>query len=1800
MHRTLWSDITDCEDVLVAFVIENGGCIMTSQLSDLYDSHPWLKPIIGSLAQFCRESEHLEYSPRTRAQSATVSLCGHTSHSNCTCIDVWNFWEPSIKGNAYGMSQRNMRVARWLRSGTRDGPDAPQKPALRTRDEYTSTWAQLMAQYTAFSRPAPRWRSETLRNGDQQTCLQELVGPASLYQVRNDAGDSHVPVRQASVIEGGLGSPSQWDQEEALTQSKNYEEQRKVRGWLPGGMHSDVFLGADDADGADASDLEDLLAGYTADAVAAEGDIPTTRLEDEGAILENCRTKMDQIDAYTAWPSDFKRVVLCAMLLYKRRLRDTGLHEHVETLHALCWGKHIKAHNGVAFIHKDGAWRKYSGVVSEGLLYNLRSQLQALQGIFACLSEKGSTASTDAALLGDLSTIYNEIEQAHPGHVLQHLHTKAPHSVAAYPDDEADHLKRLGGHIGKMAVSLQKEVLHKTLYEYYGAWCSTPMNVTPGVCFTDTCVLFRGGGVEFVRKDPDLNVYLYVDLPFKDPVEAAASARLNTILGTTFWKNRPALLCTLSGLCLALAGKNIERAYMHFGCGGAGQSLVTAFIDALLPMLHAYIDMNIYFSDDEFRKQGELLVDKIVSTGQETVQGADRGFRLDLFKKHLSADPIAMRLLYSIITKMQELVGLKRYEMNRLPTFDGVDEAVFNSVMRRSLVIKHEARFIEAAALESIPDAKAKGIFAKDPSAKDFVRSGPAQICGWKLLHGHMRTYTQDECYSMIERYVDGDDGGLTRRCMRFACGLAIEGGSTPHEDGCDVPRPADPVASAIRALRSETNELIKLMLKNDWEYMTEYLTKHAACLTGKNHAARKERFHECVRNGLWKKTVKALRHTEERYVPMLDTRSGVEVLYPRDLVDQQQTYPEVLHRAALQEVWRGGSDRASNVEVRVSVLEDRIRDLDSKAPPRSRSVADLQKRRTLVAGIDKIKYGEQHAQRLLERLEGVGYDTVSNCIMVRNTYRTKYERRSRRSVTTVGLQGLPNVTQRIVAPGVDEFDVMAAQWTYLVQIVDKVGLLLNHPVAELTSMRQYLSHRDSVHALVHKDPVTAKSLCMEVLNGMKIPDNVTDPEFLTRLRLEGRLCRWLAVTLDPTFHSLLLSEGDKDWPEATCLFYLWTPVEDWVTDVMAKYAVARFRPCHLSLHYDAIKLSRGSYGEPADFCDGAQTEILTETGYNVTIVHKNKEFLEDMLLAVSVCCDEGLQRPRGFGVAGNCIPEACALLGHRTQEITTELRKKTAAHNVAAKETKGRSYRSCQEVCACVLHPVSDLTSIAAGSYLLHVEGAGRPHCIDLILPEDGQARFHDRNGALRTIPEDILYQSMSAALDSRTKMLFRVLPGGSPAYEGTDEKYLDLRAGTGKRSPRSRTRRCMKTARTMKAKPWHMKKGKFRMYSKIILGSKKTAAWKRVPYVRAGKKTVKNRSERERWSRKLEDFLTASDTRIVHLLRQDGIIKKKEKTKCPLCNKGVLRGLKFVKSAGALKHRCNRKGCQAYISPTHGHPVFGKLGRGVTASSSLNEQASVLFCIVAGATNVVAHRILDKNHKMIEDISRKLDAARRVVVERDQKRIMFGQLMTWNDVEGDEVDLGKEDVGAVDKKKPAQTMRWEQWQGLVERGDRRTLVLSKTNAKMTKRRAPGPGPLRKADWMPIANTYLKKRRVILHTDGAKSYRLKTSPVEGILHDWVVHKPKKVVKGKTSVWYKPKYVTLVKHNLPDGTTVMAKAGTQLIDRAWAFIRKHIGSRASHIGESSFRDRIRSAQWCYWNQGEDLWKATGDMLKSLP
>jgi hypothetical protein len=230
-----------------------------------------------------------------------------------------------------------------------------------------------------------------------------------------------------------------------------------------------------------------------------------------------------------------------------------------------------------------------------------------------------------------------------------------------------------------------------------------------------------------------------------------------------------------------------------------------------------------------------------------------------------------------------------------------------------------------------------------------------------------------------------------------------------------------------------------------------------------------------------------------------------------------------------------------------------------------------------------------------------------------------------------------------------------------------------------------------------------------------------------------------------------------------------------------------------------------------------------------------------------------------------------------------------------------------------------------------------------------------------------------------------------------------------------------------------------------------------------------------------------------------------------------------------------------------------------------------------------------------MIEGMYTRLDKARMTFVEKTERQITFGNGKDWYDVEADEVDLRKVEDATItgNRTKP---VTWEQWGGVVERGRPQSLVLTKLNPAVTKARAPGPGPIRKTDWKPFATKRLKNRKVVLHTDGARSYNI---TVDGMLHDKVIHKKKQVCVRRQTSWVKPKFSKIFKHVVDDGKVLYVKGGTQIIDRFWSTLRTHLRGCASSPESAALRRRIRSAQWAYWNRSKDLWLETGNMVQSI-
>eukprot|EP00438_Fugacium_kawagutii_P006208 Skav222613 [mRNA] locus=scaffold1190:71147:72257:+ [translate_table: standard] len=199
-------------------------------------------------------------------------------------------------------------------------------------------------------------------------------------------------------------------------------------------------------------------------------------------------------------------------------------------------------------------------------------------------------------------------------------------------------------------------------------------------------------------------------------------------------------------------------------------------------------------------------------------------------------------------------------------------------------------------------------------------------------------------------------------------------------------------------------------------------------------------------------------------------------------------------------------------------------------------------------------------------------------------------------------------------------------------------------------------------------------------------------------------------------------------------------------------------------------------------------------------------------------------------------------------------------------------------------------------------------------------------------------------------------------------------------------------------------------------------------------------------------------------------------------------------------------------------------------------------------------------------------------------QKEICFGKSQQWADVEA-----------TFDRKVVGQQVDWEQWCGIVQRGQPSTLVFHRLKPPAGKVRAPGPGAVRNVEWKPLAKKWLEGRRIILHMDSARSYKMK---VPDVLRDRVAHKKKRVKVGTKFRWIAPKYVEMTRHKVPGSKKVIkSKSGAQIIDRCSEFLKARLNINQNCRVGSSLLLQLCSAQYEYWRRGQGLWVDTGVLVQ---
>ena len=80
-----------------------------------------------------------------------------------------------------------------------------------------------------------------------------------------------------------------------------------------------------------------------------------------------------------------KSVLIAAVAFHRSRHTDIGLLDFALALHLFEGGHGVRAHNGTLYWYVDGAFRPYSGCVSDSALSCIRKKCKYLENVFALL-----------------------------------------------------------------------------------------------------------------------------------------------------------------------------------------------------------------------------------------------------------------------------------------------------------------------------------------------------------------------------------------------------------------------------------------------------------------------------------------------------------------------------------------------------------------------------------------------------------------------------------------------------------------------------------------------------------------------------------------------------------------------------------------------------------------------------------------------------------------------------------------------------------------------------------------------------------------------------------------------------------------------------------------------------------------------------------------------------------------------------------------------------------------------------------------------------------------------------------------------------------------------------------------------------------------------------------------------------------------------------------------------------------------------------------------------------------------------
>jgi hypothetical protein len=399
-----------------------------------------------------------------------------------------------------------------------------------------------------------------------------------------------------------------------------------------------------------------------------------------------------------------------------------------------------------------------------------------------------------------------------------------------------------------------------------------------------------------------------------------------------------------------------------------------------------------------------------------------------------------------------------------------------------------------------------------------------------------------------------------------------------------------------------------------------------------------------------------------------------------------------------------------------------------------------------------------------LDDMEAGGCDSFE----LLRTYFQKHGR-SRSYVTQPGAQCLPVWCQELLFPKSEDWDLVCAMPKILAHVVTRLSVLLDIPECKFDTVKEIATDR---HAWARSSLEVAEDEGKDIINstlaGKQLhPGHVASKPGLKRLIRESRVLRWLAVSVRTELFGEFIA-AEKRWPGNTTLFYLWSPIEDYVNE-LATDRVMQDAVKHLSLHFDGVRLALdGERMQPAQRKEELEQYVFAKSGYVVSFSQKkHRTFLEWAALVGShkaVQVDSELLRP------GNGIPLALSFAFHEDVKELKKLVSKAPSQQHSEESMPVRQYLDwCTPKCEGMYRfEVMETIPLSECNFLMHVGGKGEPCCVCVKVIQAGSLYVVKHMAKDIELTPPLMFSLWKKCCDHKTIVLFKVTKAeGAQAVE-------------------------------------------------------------------------------------------------------------------------------------------------------------------------------------------------------------------------------------------------------------------------------------------------------------------------------------------------------------------------------------------------------------------------------------------------